>query len=45
MQNCTPRQEFPFESSAGDQRHIPSVFGTTNKMHPETPDFAGSPTY
>ena len=44
MQNWTPLQEFPLMSRFGDHKQIPIVLGTTKRMHPDTPDFAGSPT-
>ena len=44
-QNCTPLQLLPRVSKDGDQQQIPMTLGTTNKMAPETPDLAGSPTW
>ena len=44
MQKSTPLQEFPLLSKGGDQRQIPTVFGTTRRIHPDTPDLAGNPT-
>ena len=43
-QKLTPRTEFPSESKGGLQTAIPSTFGTTIKMAPQTPDLAGNPT-
>ena len=44
-QNCTPLQLLPIESRGGLKQHIPITFGTTKRMAPATPDFAGNPTY
>lgn len=44
-QNCTPRQEFPRRSKGGDHVQIPITFGITTRRLPDTPDFAGIPTY
>ena len=40
-----PRTEFPDWSSAGLHSAIPSTFGITTRRPPQTPDFAGRPTY
>ena len=45
LQNSPPLTELPTVSSGGDQRQIPITFGTTSKMQPLIPDFAGSPTF
>ena len=40
-----PLQLLPQWSRGGPQQAIPMTLGTTNKIQPATPDFAGSPTY
>uniref|UniRef100_A0A914MZT2 Candidate secreted effector n=1 Tax=Meloidogyne incognita TaxID=6306 RepID=A0A914MZT2_MELIC len=45
LQNSTPLTELPILSKAGDHKAIPIIFGTTTIITPETPDFAGNPTW
>lgn len=44
LQNSMPLTEFPDWSKGGDQIAMPITFGITTRRHPQTPDFAGSPT-
>jgi len=44
-QNCRPLQLFPMGSRGGDHAKIPITLGMTSRIPPQTPDFAGSPTY
>lgn len=40
-----PLTLFPSLSSGGDQHMMPMTFGTTSRIPPATPDFAGRPTW
>ena len=44
LQNCCPLTELPIWSSGGDQRATHITLGTTRRIGPLTPDFAGRPT-
>jgi len=44
-QNCRPLQLFPKGSRGGDHAKIPITLEMTSRIPPQTPDFAGSPTY
>ena len=45
LQKCNPLTLFPFLLTGGLNKHNPIIFGITNKITPETPDLAGSPTW
>ena len=44
-QSPMPLTELPKESKGGDQEQTPITLGITNIIAPQTPDFAGNPTY
>lgn len=44
-QKSIPRTLFPTLSSGGDQHITPMTLGITSSIAPDTPDFAGKPTW
>lgn len=45
VQNWIPLTLLPSLSRGGDQHMMPITFGTTSRIPPATPDFAGKPTF
>lgn len=45
VQNWIPLPLLPSLSRGGDQHMMPITLGTTSRIPPATPDFAGRPTW